>query len=150
MLFAGYLGSGGKPNTPFDENGWFSTGDLGHFDKNGYLSVTGRRDNRFVCGGENIQPEEIEAALLELPGIEQAVIVPSEDPEYGYRPVAFIRMENSQKPDAASLQKTLRNRLPGIKIPTAFYSWPDELESASLKASRKTLAEKLPKFEANR
>ena len=63
-LFMGYV-ERGEVTRPVDSGGWFATGDLGRVDEDGYLSVTGRRDNRFFCGGETIHPEEIERALVE-------------------------------------------------------------------------------------
>ena len=64
---------------------------MGQLDKEGYLTVTGRRDNMFISGGENIHPEEIEKALLSIKGIAEAIVVPKEDKEFGQRPIAFIK-----------------------------------------------------------
>ena len=64
---------------------------MGQLDKEGYLTVTGRRDNMFISGGENIHPEEIEKALLSIKGVAQAIVVPKEDKEFGQRPIAFIK-----------------------------------------------------------
>lgn len=53
----------------------FKTGDLGHIDKNGFLSVTGRRKNVLITSyGRNISPEWVESILLAQPGIAQAVV----------------------------------------------------------------------------
>ena len=53
------------------------------------LKMIGRKDSMFISGGENIQPQEIEERLSEIPGIEQSIVVPVQDPEFGNRPVAF-------------------------------------------------------------
>jgi O-succinylbenzoic acid--CoA ligase len=90
-LFAGYV-QGGRPGVRPGAGGWFRTGDLGRLDGAGRLRVLGRRDNLFVSGGENVRPEEIEEALLRIPGVEEAVVVPVPDPEFGERPVAFVRL----------------------------------------------------------
>ncbi|HEX4993191.1 MAG TPA: hypothetical protein VFV45_08145, partial [Rubrobacteraceae bacterium] len=120
-LFAGYI-EGEAVDRPLDADGWFCTGDLGEVDENGYLRVQGRKDNLFVSGGENIQPEEIEEALIQLDGVEEAVVVPVSDPEFGERPVAFVRMgRRTVEPEA--LAPALRQRLPGFKIPVAFHGW---------------------------
>ena len=68
---------------------WFPTGDMGQLDKEGCLTVTGRRDNMFISGGENIHPEEIEKALLSIKGIMEAVVVPKEDKEFGHTADCF-------------------------------------------------------------
>ncbi|MBX6764085.1 MAG: o-succinylbenzoate--CoA ligase [Rubrobacteraceae bacterium] len=123
-LFAGYLKDGGVER-PLDAEGWFHTRDLGHLDERGYLHVSGRMDNRFVSGGENVQPEEIEEILCRLDGVEQAVVVPVPDEEFGERPVAFVR--GVGEPPAQELSRALRETLPGFKVPDAFYPWPSGL-----------------------
>ena len=91
VLFKGYV-AGAKIHLPLT-NGWFPTGDMGQLDKEGCLTVIGRRDSMFISGGENIHPEEIEKALLSIKGIEQAMVVPKEDKEFGQRPIAFVKFE---------------------------------------------------------
>jgi len=117
-LFAGYLGEGGTV-LPLEDGGWFRTGDLGELEADGNLTVLGRRDNLFVSGGENVRPEEIEAALSRIPGVEEAVVVPVPDPEFGARPVAFVR----RSAGAGDLARALEAVLPRFKIPEAFYGW---------------------------
>jgi O-succinylbenzoic acid--CoA ligase len=136
--FAGYV-EGERLEAPFGANGWFATGDLGHLDGEGRLVVTGRRDNRFVSGGENVQPEAVEAALLVLPGVARAVVVPVADAEFGARPAAFVVMEGGEPPDGAALGTALRARLPGHLVPVAFHPWPEGEEG--LKPSRAALRE---------
>jgi O-succinylbenzoic acid--CoA ligase len=123
-LFAGYVG-GEKIERPLDADGWFPTGDLGELNEGGYLRVLGRRDNLFVSGGENIQPEEIEEALFGLEGVEAVVVVPVPDPEFGHRPLAFVRSaDDAVTPE--NLARSLESVLPRFKIPIAFHGWPEE------------------------
>ena len=117
-LFAGYL-RGDDPNLPLDDGGWFRTGDLGEMDADGYLRVLGRRDNLFVSGGENVRPEEIEEALLRIEGVEEAVVVPAPDPEFGERPVAFVRLSGG----VGDLARALEPVLSRFKIPKIFHEW---------------------------
>ncbi len=117
-LFAGYLREGG-PDLPLEDGGWFRTGDLGEMDADGYLRVLGRRDNLFVSGGENVRPEEIEAALSQVSGVEEAVVVPVPDAEFGSRPVAFVRLSGG----AGDLARALEPVLPRFKIPKDFHEW---------------------------
>ncbi|MDP8901005.1 MAG: o-succinylbenzoate--CoA ligase [Actinomycetota bacterium] len=117
-LFAGYLRDGG-PDLPLDEGGWFRTGDLGEMGGGGCLRVLGRRDNLFVSGGENVRPEEIEAALSRIPGVEEAVVVPVPDPEFGERPAAFVRLSGG----VGDLAHALEPVLPRFKIPKVFHEW---------------------------
>ncbi len=151
-LFKGYI-SGTSIKLPIDKDGWFHTGDLGLLIEGAYLMVRGRKDNMFVSGGENIQPEEIEQLLCQINGVEQAIVVPVENQEFGYRPVAFIRRDPDSKINKKQLIETLRSKLQSYKIPEEFYLWLKEWEmNNSIKTSRKRLAElvknKNPNLEA--
>ncbi|NOX36218.1 MAG: o-succinylbenzoate--CoA ligase [Calditrichaeota bacterium] len=127
-LFKGYWKEG-QLDRPVDELGWFHTGDIGRWTIDGYLKVVGRKDNMFISGGENIQPEEIEAMLLRLPGVKQALVVPVPHAEYGQRPVAFLEMnEDAPELDADRMRQLLRAFLPGFKIPDHFFPWPEKTE----------------------
>lgn len=136
-LFSGYA-QGEKIIRPF-KNGWFATGDVGKLEK-GCLTVTGRKDNMFVSGGENIYPEEIEKELLGLPSVTQAIVVPQTDPEFGQRPVAFIK----GKAQLSKIVSTLERNLPHFKIPRKFYPWPAEVSFHS-KVRRQTFVDFLKK-----
>ena len=102
---------------------WHPTGDLGRFDEEGRLVVTGRRDLQFVSGGENVRPEAIEAALVATGGVAEAVVVPVSDAEFGARPVAFVRPTEGAAVDGAALADALRRSLPGFMVPVAFFDW---------------------------
>ncbi len=134
-LFAGYA-DGEKIDRSLGAGGWFYTGDLGELDENGYLRVRGRMDNLFISGGENIQPEEIEEALCGLEAIEEAVVVPVPDEEFGARPVAFVRMDGGVR----DLSRELEPVLPRFKIPISFHPWPEEARRG-MKADRAALDE---------
>ncbi|HSL01721.1 MAG TPA: o-succinylbenzoate--CoA ligase [Rubrobacteraceae bacterium] len=122
-LFAGYL-DGDAVVRPFDEHGWFHTKDLGELDFDGRLRVKGRMDNLFISGGENVQPEEAEEALCRLEGVEEAVVVPVPDAEFGHRPAAFVRTDG-RPVEPEELARTLGSTLPRFKIPISFYEWPE-------------------------
>ncbi len=128
------------PNTvkPFDADGWYHTGDLGEVDEDGYLRVHGRKDNMFISGGENIQPEEIERLLTQLDFVMDAVVVPVADAEFGFRPAAFVRTLDGRSIDERLAVMHLERHLPRFKIPDYFYTWPPG--EAGMKVDRKRLA----------
>ena len=136
-LFAGYV-EGEAIELPIDADGWFHTKDLGELDAGGYLRVRGRKDNLFISGGENVQPEEIEEALCFLEGIEEAVVVPIPDPEFGFRPAAFVRTTGGVV-ESRDLAQALEPVLARFKIPVAFYGWPEGIEG--MKVDRAALTE---------
>ncbi|HKH57820.1 MAG TPA: o-succinylbenzoate--CoA ligase [Rubrobacter sp.] len=135
-LFAGYV-EGEESDRPLDADGWFHTRDLGELDENGYLRVGGRMDNLFISGGENVQPEEIEEILCRLERVEEAVVVPVPDEEFGARPVAFVRMDDGEP---GELAQELEPVLPRFKIPISFHPWPDEARRG-MKVDRAALKE---------
>ncbi|MBN1927940.1 MAG: o-succinylbenzoate--CoA ligase [Chlorobiaceae bacterium] len=118
-LFMGYLEESGL-RTARNENGWFHTGDMGELSNDGRLTVLGRRDSMFISGGENIHPEEIEKALCSIDGIEEAMVVPAPDAEYGARPVAWIKVGNNA-PGDATIIASLGSTLGRLKTPVAFH-----------------------------
>ncbi|GAA4495200.1 2-succinylbenzoate--CoA ligase [Pseudaeromonas paramecii] len=134
-LFAGYETEDGLA-LPLDPAGWFHTRDKGEWTVDGELKVCGRLDNQFVCGGENIQPEQIEAALLEHPDVAQALVVPLADAQWGHRPVAFIQWHSGAAVD--DLEAWLRQRLPGYLVPRHWLAWPAQEDG--LKPSRREFA----------
>ena len=131
-LFLGYVNIE-KVDRELKADGWFRTGDLGELDAGGYLRVRGRRDNLFISGGENVQPEEIEEALCRLEGVEEAVVVPVADAEFGARPVAFVRPCGVRYEDLAPALELV---MPRFKIPVTFYDWPEEAEAGGMKLDR--------------
>lgn len=140
-LFKGYW-SGREVLRPVDDDGWFHTCDLGIMDAKGFLKILGRKDDMFICGGENIHPQEIELDLLKIPVVERAVVVGRDDPEFGHRPVAFIRW----KSDAPMLTDTqisehLSKNLPKFKHPVEYFAWPEHAPSDGHKINRKFFKE---------
>lgn len=118
-LFMGYLRHDGL-DPARDRDGWFHTGDICTLAADGVLTVLGRRDNMFICGGENIHPEEIEQALAALPGIEAALVVPLPDPEYGARPAAWL-LVNGEEPEDGEIMQKVAAAVGRLKTPVKFF-----------------------------
>jgi acyl-CoA synthetase (AMP-forming)/AMP-acid ligase II len=76
----------------FDDDGWYHTGDVGVFDDDGYLTITDRKSDIIIRGGENISAVEVEEALLGMPGVAEAVVVATPDATYGEHATALLRM----------------------------------------------------------
>jgi len=136
-LFEGYVSGGKFSPAELNQHGWFDTGDLGYLDTNGMLVISGRGDNMFISGGENMFPEEIEKEILNIPGISEAIVVPVNHPEFGKRPVAFIEC-SSEETGMLEINKVMKQRLAGFKIPDRFYHFP-KTQGGTLKRNRKDL-----------
>ena len=77
----------------FDGDGWYHTGDVGVFDEDGYLSITDRKADIIIRGGENISAIEVEDVLLAMPGVAEAAVVAVPDDRFGERAAAVLRMQ---------------------------------------------------------
>ena len=145
-LFLGYLTDAANTLTlekTLDNDGWFCTNDLGRLDPQGNLYLLGRVDNMFICGGENIHPEEIEAALRAHPDIAQAIVFPEYDAKYSLLPAAIIQFNTTgtglSAKSIAEIETAITTNIARFKRPRHYYAWPDNIESASLKIPRKKI-----------
>jgi len=77
----------------FDDEGWYHTGDIGVLDGDGYLTITDRKSDIIIRGGENISAMEVEETLLTMPGIAEAAVVAAPDERLGERPAAVVRLK---------------------------------------------------------
>jgi|GEM_PF-49628 len=158
-VMKGYYNKPEMTRDVIDEEGWFHTGDIGEFDKDGYLYITGRIKNMIVLGGgKKIFPEEVEAVLEKSPMVKElcvmsvkiqggskdgteevcAVVVPSDD------------MQKKYTDDPKSLEKEITNEINTLakaglapyKCPTVVAIHADELpKTATRKVKRKLVQE---------
>ncbi|WP_146441497.1 o-succinylbenzoate--CoA ligase [Vibrio kanaloae] len=134
-LASGYYHQG-KLKPLVDESGWFDSKDLGQWDGE-QVSIIGRADNQFISGGENIHCEEIERALTQLSSVKQAFVVPVEDSEFGFRPVAIV--DSDELPTKEWFAEQLQGNLERFKFPIEYYEMPEQ-EQQGIKVSRAGLA----------
>src|SRR6478609_5843753 len=80
----------------FDADGWYRTGDVGVLDEDGYLTITDRKADVIIRGGENISALEVEEVLLGMPAIAEAVVVAAPDAVLGERVAAVLRLKPAQ------------------------------------------------------
>ena len=70
--------------------GWYFTGDMGRFDAEGDLFVTGRVDDMIITGGENVSPVEVESHISKMPGVGEVAVVGLPDERWGQVVTAFV------------------------------------------------------------
>ncbi|MBD1557996.1 o-succinylbenzoate--CoA ligase [Vibrio sp. S9_S30] len=120
-----------------NENGWYPTGDLGYVEED-ELIVVGRKDNRFISGGENIHCEEIEVVLTACFDVRAAAVIPVKDEIYGFRPVAVLDTDVLQPNEY--YEHTLASKLEKFKWPIEYYLMPSGAKANGVKVSRRWLA----------
>ncbi len=99
------------------EDGWLKTGDVGHFDADGYLYLDDRKKDVIVRGGHNVYPAEVEAALLEHPGIQEVAVVGVEHPVLGEDVKAVVVTRDGTMIDLDQLKEFCSERLADYKTP---------------------------------
>ena len=107
---------------PVDEDGWLHTGDLGCFDEDGYLHLSGRIKDVIIRGGENISPSEIESALMQMDNIREAKVMGAPHPIYGESVEACVTMtDGGASFDQEALKKALRSVIARYKVPSHIF-----------------------------
>ncbi len=99
------------------EDGWLHTGDLGRLDEDGYLHVTGRDAETIITGGENVMPSEVEAVLSRHPGVADAAVVGSPDPEWQEAVTALVVVADGSSPTEEELREHCAASLAPFKVP---------------------------------
>lgn len=98
-------------------DGWLHTGDMGHWDTDGFLYVDGRIKEMIISGGENIYPAEIENVLAECPDIIESSVVGQADPRWGEIAVAVVVLAANSRLTAQDILKIFEGRIARYKHP---------------------------------
>lgn len=116
-IMKGYYGLPAQTAAAFTHDGYFRTGDIGHFDADGHLFITGRLKEMLIIGGENVFPREIEEVLDRHPTVAASGVIGVVDPMRGEHPIAFVELKEGESFDSHALQSWCRERLAGYKVP---------------------------------
>jgi fatty-acyl-CoA synthase len=111
--FEGYTGGGNKEAL----SGLISSGDVGHFDREGRLYIDGRDDEMIVSGGENVFPAEVEELLGGHEAIKEAAAIGVEDEKFGQRLKAFVVLRDGAQLSEDEIQDYVKNNLARYKVP---------------------------------
>lgn len=88
MLFSGYA-KGGLYEMNIEEDGFYTVGDAGYMDEDGYLHIIGREQFMMISGGVNVYPEEVERVILKHAGVGEAAVTSIHDRHLGERIVCL-------------------------------------------------------------
>ena len=119
--FAGYVDPA-LTEMAFDTDGWYATGDVGVLDGDGWLTITDRKKDIIIRGGENVSAVEVEELLARLPGVAEVAVVSAPDARLGEHGCAFVRPQPGAPPlGLAAVRAHLEAA--GLARP----KWPEEL-----------------------
>ncbi|MGA2837497.1 MAG: AMP-binding protein [Acidimicrobiales bacterium] len=106
----------------FDDEGWYRTEDVGVLDAAGFLSITDRKKDVIIRGGENISAVEVEELLMTLDGVAEVAVVAAPHPDLGEQVCAFVRLTPGAEP--VDLER-VRTGLEGAGL--ARQKWPEQV-----------------------
>jgi long-chain acyl-CoA synthetase len=100
-----------------DRDGLVAVGDVGYFDRDGYLYICDRKSDMVISGGVNIYPAEIEAVLITMPGVADCAVFGIPDAEFGEALAAHVQPVNGTPLEREAVRAFLRERIADYKVP---------------------------------
>jgi acyl-CoA synthetase (AMP-forming)/AMP-acid ligase II len=97
--------------------GWYYTGDLGRFDRDGFLYIVGRNKEMIISGGFNVYAREVEEALASHPAVAEVAVLGLPHPDWGECVAAFIVRRMGAAPSTKDLIEHCAERIAGYKKP---------------------------------
>jgi len=116
-VMLGYLDDPAATAEAIDADGWLHTGDVGRVDEQGYLEVTDRLKDMYICGGFNVYPAEVEQALARLDGVVESAVVGVPDERLGEVGKAFVVRRSGSSLTEDDVLAYARERLANFKVP---------------------------------
>jgi long-chain acyl-CoA synthetase len=116
-VMPGYFKRPEETAAAFDDDGYFRTGDMGRFDDDGFLYITGRIKEMLIISGENVFPREIEEVLDKHPMVSASAVIGMPDASRGEVAIAFVELVEGGKLDEREARSFCRNSLAQFKVP---------------------------------
>jgi long-chain acyl-CoA synthetase len=120
-------------------DGVLHTGDKGYLDEDGYLHLVGRADDLVKISGEKVYPAEVETAIENIEGVEEAAVVALPDEKHGARLLAFVQLKPGNTMNDASLRAACREAIEPFKVPRNFSIVESLPRTATGKTDKRTL-----------
>ncbi len=116
VVMKGYL-KNPKASAEAFKGGWFHSGDLGVWHKDGYVQLKDRSKDIIISGGENISSIEVEDVLMKHPAVGLAAVVGKPDEKWGETPVAFVELKTGAADSADDIMAFVKSQIAGYKVP---------------------------------
>lgn len=147
QIFLEYLNNPQANAEAFTDDGWFRTGDVLCIGDDGLFRYRDRGKDRIKVGGENISSAEVEAVVMQVPGVAMVAVVAQPHERLGEAAVAFV-IRKPEAPDEAALiaaiNESCETRLSRFKRPRAVY-FMDEFPTGFMGKIRKVELRELAK-----
>jgi acyl-CoA synthetase (AMP-forming)/AMP-acid ligase II len=117
-----------RPDATADtlRNGWLHTGDVGRFDKEGYLYIVDRKKDMIISGGSNVYAREVEQALLAMDAVKEVAVVGLPHPKWGEMVTAVMVSRTGAAPPDEAMESFCRANIADYRRPKRFI-WVDSL-----------------------
>jgi malonyl-CoA/methylmalonyl-CoA synthetase len=116
-VFKGYWRNPEKTKAEFTSDGYFMTGDLGHFDEKGYLVISGRAKDLIITGGFNVYPKEVEELIDAMPGVLESAVIGLHDADFGEAVTAVVVLKKGASITNSQITADLKQNLANYKCP---------------------------------
>jgi acyl-CoA synthetase (AMP-forming)/AMP-acid ligase II len=116
-LMLGYYGDEEATRAAIDADGWLHTGDVGRLDPDGYLTITDRLKDMYICGGFNVYPAEVEQVLARLDDVAESAVIGVADARLGEVGRAYVVTRPGHALGAGEVLAFCRERLANYKVP---------------------------------
>jgi malonyl-CoA/methylmalonyl-CoA synthetase len=130
-----------KTAEEFTADGWFKTGDVGHMQADGRVTIVGRSKDLIISGGYNVYPAEIEGLINEMPGVAESAVVGLPHPDFGEGVIAVVVPKPGVTLDGAQMVAALKARIANFKVPKQVFIVPDLPRNAMGKVQKNLLRE---------
>lgn len=98
-------------------DGWLHTGDVGHFDRDGYLRITDRKKDMVITGGFNVYPSEVEQVIWAHPAVQDCAVIGVPDPTWGEAVKAVVELNPGTQVSGEELIALCKQKLGSVKAP---------------------------------
>jgi malonyl-CoA/methylmalonyl-CoA synthetase len=147
-VLPGYWQMPERNKEEFTADGYFRTGDVGMFSKDGYLSIVGRSKDLIITGGYNVYPKEVELAIDELPDVAESAVVGVPHPDFGEAVTAVVvPRAGGAVPTEAEVIVWLKSRLANFKVPKRVFVVKELPRNAMGKVQKNVLRDRYSALE---